>query len=256
MKNLRLYECGTGASGDLNGRTHCMLMSAILTDVPAVSRISTRAKGELSMPLATHTRHVAYAAIIGIVALTADSSLLAQTGEQTAVNPSTSSSAGLILQESEGEVRVRRPRGNSGADGAPSFIIKVDRKYGESPTFFMGMENIPPGKRIRLHHHPHAEEILFVHRGTGVVRLGSRETEVKAGATVYIPRNVSVGLRNTGTEPLSLIFVFPESDGMSGQMRSGSVPLGEEPKPFTPEELAARNARASEHIVFDEPAAQ
>ena len=30
------------------------------------------------------------------------------------------------------------------------------------------MENIPPGKKIRLHHHPHAEEILFIHRGTGV----------------------------------------------------------------------------------------
>ena len=39
----------------------------------------------------------------------------------------------------------------------------------------MGMEEIPPGKKIRLHHHPHAEEILFIHRGTGVARLGARE---------------------------------------------------------------------------------
>ncbi len=39
----------------------------------------------------------------------------------------------------------------------------------------MGMEDIPPGKKIRLHHHPHAEEILFIQRGTGVARLGSRE---------------------------------------------------------------------------------
>jgi mannose-6-phosphate isomerase-like protein (cupin superfamily) len=148
---------------------------------------------------------------------------------------------------------MRRPRGNSGSEGAPTFIIKVDRKYGESPSFFMGMENIPPGKKIRLHHHPHAEEILFIHRGTGVARLGSRETAVSAGATVYIPRNVSVGLRNTGTEPLSLVFIFPEPDGMAGQMRSGSVPDGEQPTPFTPEELAARNARGSQHIVFDEP---
>jgi hypothetical protein len=64
---------------------------------------------------------------------------------------------------------------------------------------------------------------------------------------------VSVGVRNTGTEPLSLVFIFPEPDGMAGQMRSGSVPDGEEPTPFTSEELAARNARGSEHIVFDEP---
>ena len=117
----------------------------------------------------------------------------------------------------------------------------------------MGMEEIPPGKKVRRHHHPHAEEILFVHRGTGVVRLGSREVTVRDGATVYIPRNVSVGLLNTGAEPLSLVFIFPEPDGMAGQMRSGSVGAGEEAKPFTPEELAARNARASAHIIFDEP---
>jgi mannose-6-phosphate isomerase-like protein (cupin superfamily) len=205
------------------------------------------------MRLPVSRQYLAFAAVISAVVLVADSSALAHSQEQARANPSTSSSAGLILQESEGELRMRRPRGNSGSEGAPTFIIKVDRKYGESPSFFMGMENIPPGKKIRLHHHPHAEEILFIHRGTGVARLGSRETAVSAGATVYIPRNVSVGLRNTGTEPLSLVFIFPEPDGMAGQMRSGSVPDGEQPTPFTPEELAARNARGSQHIVFDEP---
>jgi mannose-6-phosphate isomerase-like protein (cupin superfamily) len=205
------------------------------------------------MRLYVDLRLVACAAILCATVLVANSSARAQSDEQAETNPSTASSAGLILQESEGELRVRRPRGNSGADGAPSFIIKVDREYGDSPSFFMGMEELPPGKRIRRHHHPHAEEILFIHRGTGVVRLGSREVTVRAGATVYIPRNVSVGLRNTGTEPLSLVFIFPEPDGMAGQMRSGSVGAGEEAKPFTPEELSARNARASEHIVFDEP---
>ena len=207
------------------------------------------------MPLHSNRRHIAFAAVLSAVVLVADSSALAQSQEPASANPPTSSSAGLILQESEGELRVRRPRGNSGSEGAPTFIIKVDRKYGESPSFFMGMENIPPGKKIRLHHHPHAEEILFIHRGTGVARLGSREAVVSAGATVYIPRNVSVGLRNTGTEPLSLVFIFPEPDGMAGQMRSGSVSEGEKPTPFTADELATRNARGGEHIVFDEPIA-
>jgi mannose-6-phosphate isomerase-like protein (cupin superfamily) len=205
------------------------------------------------MRLCINTRLVVCAAIFCATVLVGDSTARAQSDEQARANPATSSSAGLVLQESEGELRVRRPRGNNGAEGAPSFIIKVDRQYGNSPSFFMGMEEIPPGKKIRRHHHPHAEEILFVHRGTGIVRLGSREVTVHAGATVYIPRNVSVGLRNTGAEPLSLVFIFPEPDGMAGQMRSGSVGVGEEAKPFTPEELSARNARASEHIVFDEP---
>jgi mannose-6-phosphate isomerase-like protein (cupin superfamily) len=194
---------------------------------------------------------IASAVMIGIV-LVADSSAVAR-GDEPQQNPSMSADAGLVLQESEGELRIRRPRGNGGVGGAPTFIIKVDRQFGHSPSFFMGMEDIPPGKRIRLHHHPHAEEILFIHRGTGIARLGAREVEVTAGATVYIPRNVSVGLRNTGTEPISLVFIFPEPDGMAGQMRSGSVAEGEKPVPFTPEELAARSARGVEHIVFDEP---
>lgn len=205
------------------------------------------------MHLPTRRQSIALCAVFSVSVLIANSSATAQSQDQARVNPSMSSGAGLILQEYEGELRVRRPRGNSGSEGAPNFRIKVDRKYGESSSFFMGMEDIPPGKKIRLHHHPHAEEILFVHRGTGIVRLGSREAAVRAGATVYIPRNVSIGLLNTGTEPLSLVFIFPEPDGMAGQMRSGSVGEGEQPTPFTPEELAARNARASEHIIFDEP---
>jgi mannose-6-phosphate isomerase-like protein (cupin superfamily) len=215
--------------------------------------ISPNSSRELTMRQPVNCRNLAFAAVISAVVLAGDSSALAQGQEPADANPSTSSTAGLILQESEGELRIRRPRGNGGFEAAPTFIIKVDRKYGDSPSFFMAMENIPPGRKIRRHHHPHAEEILFIHRGTGVVKLGSREAAVSAGATVYIPRDVSVGLRNTGTEPLSLVFIFSEPDGMAGMMRSGSVAEGEQPTPFTPQELAARNARGGEHIVFDEP---
>jgi mannose-6-phosphate isomerase-like protein (cupin superfamily) len=206
------------------------------------------------MRLPTRNFSTVLAAVFSVFAL-ANLSASARTEDQAGPSSPTSSNAGLILQESEGELRIRRPRGNSGPEGAPSFRIKVDRKFGASTSFYMGMEDIPPGKKIRLHHHPHAEEILFVHRGSGVVRLGAREATVRAGATVYIPRNVSIGLHNTGDEPLTLIFIFPEPDGMSGQMRSGSVGEGEPLVPFTPEELATRNARGSEHIVFDEPIA-
>ena len=205
------------------------------------------------MHLRLRWQHFVFATVISVFVLVADSPAVAQAQQQPRVTPATSSTAGLILQESEGERRVRRPRENGVAVGIPTFIIKVDRKFGNSSSFFMGMEDIPPGKKIRLHHHPHAEEILFVHRGNGIVRLGSREVAVSAGATVHIPRNVSVGLRNTGSEPMSLVFIFPESDGMSGQMRGGSVPEGETPVPFTPAELAEREARGSQHNVFDEP---
>jgi mannose-6-phosphate isomerase-like protein (cupin superfamily) len=227
----------------------------IATAASRCPRISaSSAQGE-TMFMSLKVRRMAGAALACIV-LATDSTLQAQVAAPPGASTPTTSTAGLILKEYEGETRLRRPGGNNGTDGASSFIIKVDRQFGNSPTFYMGMEDIPPGKKIRLHHHPHAEEILFIHRGSGMVRLGAREAAVSAGATVYVPRDVSVGLKNTGSEPLSLVFVFPEPDGMSGQMRSGSVPLGETPVPFTPAELAARNARGGGHIVFDEPAGQ
>ncbi|MEA2263771.1 MAG: hypothetical protein QOJ51_6596, partial [Acidobacteriaceae bacterium] len=74
------------------------------------------------MRLPVSRQYLAFAAVISAVVLVADSSALAHSQEQARANPSTSSSAGLILQESEGELRMRRPRGNSGSEGAPTFI--------------------------------------------------------------------------------------------------------------------------------------
>jgi hypothetical protein len=53
---------------------------------------------------------------------------------------------------------------------------------------------------------------------------------------------------------MSLVFIFSEPDGMSGQMRGGSVRAGEPVIPFTAEEMVERERPAGQHIVFDEPA--
>ena len=72
-------------------------------------QVTTASARELTMPISR--QHIAFAAVVGAVVLVADSSALTQSPEQASANPSTSSSAGLILQESEGELRLRRPRG-------------------------------------------------------------------------------------------------------------------------------------------------
>jgi mannose-6-phosphate isomerase-like protein (cupin superfamily) len=157
---------------------------------------------------------------------------------------------GLILQAAEGERRVRRPPpSNSAALGSP-FIIKVDRQNGGSSNFFMGYEDIPPGRAIPRHYHPHVDEILFVHRGSGVAMLGSREATVTAGATIYIPPGTRVRLKNTGTEPLTIVFLFPKSE-LGDYFRDVSVAEGQQAVPFTPDEFAALQARHREHITFE-----
>ncbi|HEX8077096.1 MAG TPA: cupin domain-containing protein [Chthoniobacterales bacterium] len=170
-----------------------------------------------------------------------------------ATRASNTNRSGLILQQSEGERRVRRPRPGSAAPlAAPGMIIKVDQRNGGSSNFFAGYEEVPPGSAIPTHSHPEYDEILFVHRGEGVATLGAQEREVTAGTTIYIPPDTRVGVKNTGKKVLSVLFVFPRPEMVSDYYREMTVAEGESPVPFSAEEFAAFRARHRDHVIFDE----
>jgi quercetin dioxygenase-like cupin family protein len=152
-------------------------------------------------------------------------------------------SRGLVLQINEGERRVRRNAGKG------PFILKVDRQNGGSPDLVMGYEDLAPGVDIQLHRHLVADEILFIHTGSGVVSLDGREHAVSAGATVYIPRNVSISARNTGSEPLGLAFIFSKP-GFEELMRENSVLEGQPVIPISPAERDSIRARHRWHTVY------
>lgn len=156
---------------------------------------------------------------------------------------STAGSRGLVLQANEGERRVRRNAGKG------PFIIKVDRQNGGSPDLVMGYEDLAPGVDIQLHRHLVADEILFIHRGTGVVSLDGRESPVSAGATVYIPRNVSISARNTGTEPLGIAFIFSKP-GFEELMRDNSVLEGQPVTPISAEERERIRQKHRWHTAY------
>ena len=59
--------------------------------------------------------------------------------------------------------------------GGGSFILKVDRQNGGSPDLVTGYEDIAPGHAIPPHRRLVADDIIFVHRGSGVVELGAHE---------------------------------------------------------------------------------
>ena len=150
---------------------------------------------------------------------------------------------GLVLQEGEGERRVRRNVGKG------PFILKVDRRNGGSPDLVMGYEDIAPGAEIQPHTHLVADEILFIHRGNGVARLGSRESAIHPGATIYIPRNVQISVRNTGSEPLGVAFVFSKP-GFEELMRENSVLEGQPVTPMSAEERERIRKRHSWHTMY------
>jgi mannose-6-phosphate isomerase-like protein (cupin superfamily) len=159
--------------------------------------------------------------------------------------------AGLILQIGEGERRVRRPKA-AGLAGLPDpFIIKVDKLNGGSKDLVMGYEELAPGQSIRPHRHLTADEIIFVHAGSGLVFLGDREAQVNAGGTVYIPANTRISLRNTGNVPLAIAYIFSKP-GFEDIQRENSVLEGQPATVITPEERARNEAKHKWHTNYDD----
>jgi quercetin dioxygenase-like cupin family protein len=142
----------------------------------------------------------------------------------------------LILEKNEGEQRVRRPRETPILTGP--FTIKVDRKNGGSQKMWLGTEEIPSGGLIPKHQHLGQDEILLIQTGSAHVWLGAKERDVHAGAIVFIPSDTWISLKNTGSENISLAFVFSDPD-FDEFMRCVSVPVGSP----TPTTLPPRNSR-------------
>lgn len=152
----------------------------------------------------------------------------------------------LILAADQGERLTRRTLG-----GAP-LIIKVDRKTAGAPHFVMAYEALPPGTAIPPHRHPGADEIIFVHSGTGVAELGDKSSAVAAGSTIYIPRLTRITLKNTGKDPLVIVALF-DQPGFEDLLRETSVPEGQPVVPLTSAELSAIRARHQAHVIYERP---
>jgi mannose-6-phosphate isomerase-like protein (cupin superfamily) len=78
-----------------------------------------------------------------------------------------------------------------------------------------------PGARIAKHKHLIQDEILLIQSGTAHVWLGDKESDVHAGGLVFIPSDTWISLKNTGAEPVSLVFVF-SAPGFEETMRCGA----------------------------------
>lgn len=182
--------------------------------------------------------------------LTTGCSSLGPSSEHATSNSFPARGEGLILQEFEGEHRLHRPPPGALSNLSSPFILKVDRRNGGAPEFVMLTEDIAPGQAIPPHRHPHSDEIIFIHGGTGLASLAGRQATVTAGATIYIPRNTVVRLRNTGTEPLKIVAMFSQP-GYEEYLREISVPAGQTPTPLTVEELSAIRARHLESAVYE-----
>lgn len=150
----------------------------------------------------------------------------------------------LILEKNEGERRIWRepPPGD--------FVVKVSPKNNGSQHHVMGTEDVIPGDEFPQHKHLGQDEILYIEKGTVHVHLGDQERDLHAGGTVFIPAYTWVSVKNTGTDTVSLVWVF-SAPGFENYMRCDSVLPNEKVIPLTPEQMKACEREG--HVIYKEP---
>ncbi len=64
---------------------------------------------------------------------------------------------------------------------------------------------VPVGGATTAHYHRTTEELYYIVSGTGLMRVGEEERDVRRGDCVVIPPGAEHKLSNTGAEPLVLL---------------------------------------------------
>lgn len=156
----------------------------------------------------------------------------------------------LILQEDDGERRVRRPGGPvpvSGDGSIPEFFIKIDKLNGNAQDFFVATEILVPGAIVPFHKHLNAEEVVILEEGGATVIVGDKRAVAGPHSIVFIPRDTWVSVTNTGNAPIHFYGLFSRP-GFDECMRARSVHPGESRKTLTPEEIEQSSRHG--HAMF------
>ncbi|HEY0668156.1 MAG TPA: cupin domain-containing protein [Sphingobacteriaceae bacterium] len=140
-------------------------------------------------------------------------------------HPDFSDTEGIVVNEEEGEI-LQWPDRVTG-DGTVRITIKIS-KLNNTDTISFLSESFLPGDGIKVHKHSNEAELIFIHKGTGILTLGEKEHKVQQGSVALVPKGIWHGLKNTGTENIDMRFAYMPA-GFEGYFRELGTPLG---KPF------------------------
>ena len=86
----------------------------------------------------------------------------------------------------------------------------VETKNSDNKTraITMGVCEVPPGAKLDAHYHAE-HEVYYVQHGSGDVLLGKKIIAVEPGSCIYVPGNLTHGIRNQGETTLTLLWIFP-----------------------------------------------
>lgn len=71
---------------------------------------------------------------------------------------------------------------------------------------------VTPRNSGEAHHHPNADEVIYVIKGSAEVRVGAETFPLDATDALAIPGGVSHQIRNPGTDDLELILCYSTGD--------------------------------------------
>ena len=98
--------------------------------------------------------------------------------------------------------------GEEGREDVIRWRTLISGEKTPSEKISMGTLELPPNTALLPHHHAPLE-VYYLTEGEGVLRIGSEEQSVKAGDVVYIPGDLTHGIKNIGTQLLKLVWMFP-----------------------------------------------
>lgn len=142
---------------------------------------------------------------------------------------------GIIVHENEG-IRIL-----TGRRKVPINIKISKAKDGVNNLSFC-VEDMTPGRKMRIHKHLNNDELIFIHKGRGALTLDEKIVEVGTGDVVFIPRDTWHGLDNTGNEDLQMVFQYTPA-GFEEYFIENGTPEGMQAKERTAEEYVATEKR-------------
>lgn len=156
------------------------------------------------------------------------SALLAKIPSVGFARSSRNRNEGIVVHEDEGiHILTRRK--------VPITIKISQAKHGVN-SISCCVEQMDPGRKMRVHKHLNNDELIFIQRGQGTLTLGDQSIEVKTGAVAFIPRGTWHGLDNNGSEKLQMIFQYSPA-GFEEFFIENGTPAGMPEKERSKEEL-------------------
>jgi len=151
---------------------------------------------------------------------------------------------GIVVHEDEGiHILTRRK--------VPVTIKISKAKHGVEGISFC-VEDQSPGRKMRIHKHLNNDELIFIHKGEGMLTLDEQSIQVKTGDVVFVPRGTWHGLDNTGKENLLMVFQYSPAGFEEYFIENGTL-AGMPAKEKTEEEYAIAEKKYG--MVYKEPTA-